>query len=209
MWVIVGLGNPGKKYAKSRHNVGFVLIQRLADKHKTKLKKRKYSAKAAQVELASGPALLVKPWTYMNRSGVAVSGLIEGGGVSLDRLLVVYDDLDIPLGEIRIRNKGGPGTHNGMASVVQEINSTEFPRIRIGIGPLPPDADATDYVLDDFSKEESPILEGCLIMTEKAVNLIMTSGVSEAMNKFNRRPTSPSSTPTHPAPTSRKIKDGK
>ncbi len=191
MWVIVGLGNPGKKYAKSRHNVGFVLIQRLADKYKTKLKKRKYSARAAQVELASGSALLVKPWTYMNRSGVAVNGLIEGGGVSLDRLLVVYDDLDIPLGEIRIRNKGGPGTHNGMASIVQEINSTEFLRIRIGIGPLPPDVDATDYVLDDFSKEESPILEDCLIMAEKAVNLIMTGGVGEAMNKFNRRPSQP------------------
>jgi PTH1 family peptidyl-tRNA hydrolase len=187
LWVIVGLGNPGKKYAKSRHNVGFVLIQRLADKHKTKLKKRKYSAKAAKVELASGPALLVKPWTYMNRSGVAVNGLIEGGGVSLDRLLVVYDDLDIPLGEIRIRNKGGPGTHNGMASIVKEINSTGFPRIRIGIGPLPPDVDATDFVLDDFSKGESPILEDCLIIVEKAVDLIMTSGVGEAMNRFNRR----------------------
>ena len=94
MWIIVGLGNPGKKYASSRHNVGFVLIQRLVDKHNTKLKKRKYSAKAAQVELGNGPALLVKPWTYMNRSGVAVNGLIDGAGVSLDRLLVVYDDLD-------------------------------------------------------------------------------------------------------------------
>ncbi len=119
MWVIVGLGNPGKKYATSRHNVGFVLIQRLADKHNAKLKKRKYSAKAAQVELANGPALLVKPWTYMNRSGVAVNGLIVGAGVNLNRLLVIYDDLDIPLGEIRFRKTGGPGTHKGMASIVQ------------------------------------------------------------------------------------------
>lgn len=187
MWVIVGLGNPGKKYATSRHNVGFVLIQRLADKRNTKLKKRKYSAKAAQVELANGPALLVKPWTYMNRSGVAVNGLIEGPGVSLARLLVVYDDLDIPLGEIRIRKRGGPGTHNGMASIVQEIDSTEFPRIRIGIGPLPPGVDTTDFVLSDFRKEENRVLEDSLITAEKAVDLIMMSGVDEAMNKFNRK----------------------
>lgn len=187
MWVIVGLGNPGKKYATSRHNVGFVLIQRLADKRNAKLKKRKYSAKAAQVELANGPALLVKPWTYMNRSGVAVNGLVEGAGVNLDRLLVVYDDLDIPLGEIRIRKTGGPGTHNGMASIVQEIDSTEFPRIRIGIGPLPPGVDATDYVLDDFRKEENPVLEDSLITAEKAVDLIVLSGVDEAMNRFNRK----------------------
>lgn len=187
MWVIVGLGNPGRKYATSRHNVGFVLIQRLADKRNTKLKKRKYPAKAAQVELANGPALLVKPWTYMNRSGVAVNGLIEGAGVSLDRLLVVYDDLDIPLGEIRIRKRGGPGTHNGMASIAQEIDSTEFPRIRIGIGPLPPGVDPTDFVLGDFRKEENPVLEDSLITAEKAVALIMMSGVDEAMNRFNRK----------------------
>jgi PTH1 family peptidyl-tRNA hydrolase len=187
LWIIVGLGNPGKKYATSRHNAGFVLIQRLADKHNAKLKKRKYSAKASQVDLANGPALLVKPWTYMNRSGVAVNGLIEGAGVSLDRLLVVYDDLDIPLGEIRIRKRGGPGTHNGMASIVQEIDSTEFPRIRIGIGPLPPGVDATEFVLGDFRKEENPILEDCLITAEKAVDLIMMSGVDEAMNKFNSK----------------------
>ena len=187
MWVIVGLGNPGKKYAGTRHNVGFVLIQRLADKHNAKLKKRKYSAKAAQVELTNGPALLVKPWTYMNRSGEAVNGVIGGTGVNLDRLLVVYDDLDIPLGEIRIRKAGGPGTHKGMASIVQEIDSTEFPRIRIGIGPLPPGIDATDFVLDDFPKEENPILEDCLIVAEEAVDLIMMSGVEEAMNRFNRK----------------------
>ena len=187
MWIIVGLGNPGKKYATSRHNVGFVLIQRLADKRNTKLKKRKYSAKAAQVELANGPALLVKPWTYMNRSGVAVNGLIEGAGASLNRLLVVYDDLDIPLGEIRIRKRGGPGTHNGMVSIAQEIDSTEFPRIRIGIGPLPPGVDSTDFVLGDFRKEENPVLEDSLITAEKAVELIMMSGVDEAMNRFNRK----------------------
>jgi PTH1 family peptidyl-tRNA hydrolase len=198
LWVIVGLGNPGKKYVKSRHNVGFVLIQRLADKNNVKLKRRRYSARAAQVELANGPALLVKPWTYMNRSGVAVKGIIEGAGVNVDRLLVVYDDLDIPLGEMRIRKAGGPGTHKGMASIVREIDSTEFPRIRIGIGPLPPGVDATDYVLDDFQKEENPTLEGCLITAEEAVDLIMMSGIDEAMNRFNRRAAPPKHQPGPP-----------
>jgi PTH1 family peptidyl-tRNA hydrolase len=183
----VGLGNPGKKYASSRHNVGFILVQRLADRLGVKLKKRKYPAKAAQVELASGPALLVKPWTYMNRSGVAVNELILGAGSNLDRLLVVYDDLDIPLGEIRIRKSGGPGTHNGMASIVQEIGSTEFPRIRIGIGPLPIGVDATDFVLGDFRKEDNQVLEDSLASAEKAVDLIMVAGVEEAMNMFNRK----------------------
>jgi PTH1 family peptidyl-tRNA hydrolase len=187
LWIVIGLGNPGKKYAASRHNVGFVLIQRLADKHNVKFKKRKHWVKTAQVELESGPALLVKPWTYMNRSGVAVSRLVEGSGAKLARMLVVYDDLDIPLGELRIRKSGGPGTHNGMASIVQEINSTQFPRIRIGIGPLPAGEDATDFVLNNFRKDENPILESGLITTEKAVEVIMSSGVDKAMNRFNRK----------------------
>ena len=191
MWVIVGLGNPGRKYAASRHNVGFVLAQRLAAKRNAKFKKRKYSAKAVQVELENGPALLVKPWTYMNRSGMAVRGLVQEGGVRLDRLLVVYDDLDIPFGEVRIRKTGGPGTHNGMASIVQEIDSSAFPRIRIGIGPLPSGVDATDFVLDRFREDEKPILEKCLLTAEKAVNMIMLSGVDEAMNRFNRKVNDP------------------
>jgi PTH1 family peptidyl-tRNA hydrolase len=188
LWIIVGLGNPGKKYVHSRHNAGFVFIQRLGDKQNAKLKKRKHSAKTARVKLTHGPALLVKPWTYMNNSGQAVREIVERTGVSLDRLLVVYDDLDIPLGEIRIRKTGGPGTHKGMASIVKEVDSTLFPRIRIGIGPLPPEVDATDFVLSDFREGERKILENCLTTAEKAIDSMMESGVDEAMNRFNRRP---------------------
>jgi PTH1 family peptidyl-tRNA hydrolase len=187
LWVVVGLGNPGKQYSATRHNAGFMLIRRLADKRNVKLKKRKYSAKAAQVELENEPVLLVIPWTYMNRSGLAVKELIKWTGVKLNRLLVVYDDLDLPLGEMRIRKTGGPGTHNGMASIVQEIDSTKFPRIRIGIGPLPPGADPADFVLANFQNEERPILDDCLAMAEEAVALIMAKGVENAMNRFNRK----------------------
>jgi len=187
LWIVVGLGNPGKQYSATRHNVGFMLIQRLADKLNVRLKKRKYSAKAAQVELEHNPVLLVKPWTYMNKSGLAVKKLLECTGRRLNRILVVYDDLDIPLGEIRIRKSGGPGTHNGMASIVQEIDSTEFPRIRIGIGPLPPGVDATDFVLADFPNEEKKVIDDCLSLTEESVMHILADGIEKAMNKFNRK----------------------
>ena len=187
MWVVVGLGNPGKRYSATRHNAGFMLVQRLADRCDAKLKKRRYLAKAAQVDLENMPALLVKPWTYVNRSGLAVQKIVEMTGVKRDRLLVVYDDLDLPLGEIRIRKSGGPGTHNGMVSIVQDLGSTEFPRIRIGIGPLPSGEDAADFVLANFRWEEQPILDECLARAESAVLMVMAEGVESAMNTYNRK----------------------
>jgi PTH1 family peptidyl-tRNA hydrolase len=164
-----------------------MLIQRIADKQNTKLKKRKYSSKAVQVELQRNPVLLVKPWTFMNNSGLAVKQLLECTGVKLDRMLVVYDDLDIPLGEIRIRKSGGPGSHNGMASIVQEIDSTQFPRIRVGIGPLPPSLEATDFVLADFTKKERGIIDDSLVKTEESVMYILANDIEKAMTRFNRK----------------------
>lgn len=187
MWVIVGLGNPGKRYSASRHNVGFMLVQRVADKLNVRWKKRKYAAKAVQAEWGPYPVLLVKPWTYMNNSGLAVKSLLDVTGASRDRMLVVYDDLDLPLGEIRIRKSGGPGTHNGMASIVREIGSTEFPRIRIGIGPLPSGVDASDYVLADFPVEEKKDIDDCLAHAEESVMLILENGIEKAMARFNRK----------------------
>jgi PTH1 family peptidyl-tRNA hydrolase len=164
-----------------------MLIQRLADKHNTKLKKRKYLSKAARVDLQNNPVLLVKPWTFMNNSGLAVKKLLDYTGAKLDRMLVVYDDLDIPLGEIRIRKSGGPGSHNGIASIVREIDSTQFPRIRIGIGPLPPDLDATDFVLADFTKKERGIIDDCLVKTEESMMDILADDIEKAMTKYNRK----------------------
>jgi PTH1 family peptidyl-tRNA hydrolase len=187
LWIVVGLGNPEKKYSRTRHNLGFMLVQRLADKHNVKLKKRKYLSKAAQVELERNPVLLVKPWTYMNRSGVAIKKLLQYSGVRADRMIVVYDDLDIPLGEMRIRRSGGPGTHNGMASIVREIGCTEFPRVRLGIGPLPPGTDATDFVLGEFTGKERQIVEECLDRTEESVTYILSHDIEKAMTKFNRK----------------------
>lgn len=187
MWVIVGLGNPGKQYSSTRHNAGFILVQRLADKNAVRLKKRKYAAKATQIEMDGEPVLLVKPWTYMNRSGQAVKELIRWTAVKRERLLVATDDLDLPLGEIRIRKSGGPGTHNGMLSIVKEVGSSDFPRIRIGIGPLPSGKDAAEFVLAKFQKEELPVLEDSLVRAEEAIALIITNGIENAMNMFNRK----------------------
>jgi len=187
LWAVVGLGNPGKSYQNTRHNVGFALIERIAEKWGVRLKKRKHLFKAGQVEKGQKPVLLVKPWTYMNQSGFAVKELVRRTGVKLDQLVVVYDDLDIALGEVRIRKEGGPGSHKGMISIIREIEDARFPRIRIGIGPLPPNAEATDYVLSGFDDRERPGLRRGLGKAEDALMLILDGKIAEAMNRFNRK----------------------
>ena len=187
MWAVVGLGNPGKKYKNTRHNVGFALIDRIAEEWGAGLKKRKRLFKSAQVQRGQKFVLLVKPWTYMNQSGLAVKAVVQRTGVMLDQLVVVYDDLDIPLGEIRIRREGGPGSHKGMISIIREIGDNRFPRVRIGIGPLPPNAEATDYVLSRFGNMDKPALSKGLGKAEEAVMLILDGKIAEAMNHFNRK----------------------
>ncbi len=129
--------------------------------------------------------LLALPQTYMNRSGLAVKCVLESRGIAPNHLLIVYDDLDIPLGEIRIRTGGGPGTHNGMNSIVQEIRTTRFPRMRVGIGPLTPDVTATDFVLSPFEEKDRPLLNTGLDTAQKALDLILDENIDKAMNQFN------------------------
>jgi PTH1 family peptidyl-tRNA hydrolase len=187
LWAVVGLGNPGKSYKNTRHNVGFALIERLAEKWGVNLKKRKHVFKAAQAKRKQKPVFLIEPWTYMNQSGVAVKELIRRTGMKLDQLVVVYDDLDIALGEIRIRKEGGPGSHKGMISIIREIEDVRFPRVRIGIGPLPSNVEATDYVLSRFENREKPALMRGLSKAEDALMLILDGEIAEAMNQFNRK----------------------
>ncbi len=137
MWAVVGLGNPGRRYAQTRHNVGFLFIRQVARNWKVRVKKRRFQAKIAEVERAQGRILLAMPQTFMNLSGQAVKQIVGGRKIELENLVVVYDDLDIPLGDIRVRKEGSAGTHKGMTSVIQELGSGRFPRIRVGIGPLP------------------------------------------------------------------------
>lgn len=187
MWAVVGLGNPGRRYSETRHNAGFIFVKRVAKEWKVRLKKRRFSSRIGEVERKDGKIILALPQTYMNNSGTAVRQILEGRSIQRGKLVVVYDDLDIPLGEIRIRKSGGPGTHKGMSSVISEIGTTEFPRMRLGIGPLPPDEDAVDYVLSSFEKAEYGFLEESLKSADKALEMILAGNVEEAMNTFNRR----------------------
>jgi PTH1 family peptidyl-tRNA hydrolase len=188
LWLVVGLGNPGDEYASTRHNAGFMLVERLARAWGIELRGRLFKARTALARCGGEEVLLVQPKTFMNRSGIAVRAAMAGREVPPERLVVVYDDLDIPLGEIRVRKKGRPGTHKGMISVAGEIRTGEFPRVRIGIGPLPPGRDAADFVLEPFRRGERRLIDGSLEQAGQAVEMILDGGIDRAMTRFNRRP---------------------
>lgn len=185
MWALVGLGNPGRRYIRTRHNVGFLFVKRVAKDWGIKLRKRVCFSKAASMEKDGEAVFLALPQTYMNRSGQALKCLLDSKGVVPECLLVVYDDLDIPLGEIRIRKSGGAGTHKGMNSIVNEIQTIHFPRIRIGIGPLNPEVPATDFVLSPFEDEDLPLLGEGLAKAQKALDEILEGNIEAAMSRYN------------------------
>lgn len=187
MWAVVGLGNPGIDYSKTRHNIGFTFIKRVAKEWNVRLKKRIYLSKAAIVEKDNENILLAMPQTYMNNSGLAVKKIMEGIGINSEHLLVAFDDLDIPLGEVRIRKEGGGGTHKGVNSIIREINTTRFPRIRLGIGLLEPGKDAAEYVLSPFQKDEKPLVEEVVIRAQKALSFILKDEIEKAMNFYNQK----------------------
>jgi PTH1 family peptidyl-tRNA hydrolase len=187
LWALVGLGNPGKEYAETRHNAGFTFVKRVARDWGLEIRKKKFLAKTAETRRDGEIVLLALPQTYMNRSGHSVREMLDFYRLGTERLLVVTDDLDIPLGEIRVRKEGGAGTHNGMRSIVEWIETTAFPRIRVGIGPLPPDRDPADFVLSRFSPEESKKLSRGLTSAREALDMILADGIDRAMNAFNKR----------------------
>src|SRR5215212_5836986 len=151
MKVIVGLGNPGKDYERSRHNAGFLVLDRLAEKHAIRFNQKRANSVVARSRLDGVELVLAKPQTYMNLSGKAVQGLLMAHGLKPANLLVVYDDFDLPLGVLRLRERGSPGTHNGMRSIVSYLRTEEFPRLRLGIGSTDGIA-ARDYVLSGFDE---------------------------------------------------------
>lgn len=187
MWLVVGLGNPGDEYADTRHNAGFLLVDRLARAWGVSLRGRLFKAKTGRARRGDEDVLLAQPRTFMNRSGQAVRAMLAGKDVPPGRLVIVYDDLDIPLGEIRVRKEGRPGTHKGMISVVGEIRTDVFPRVRIGLGPSPEGRDAADFVLEPFGRDERPLFEKSLEFAEEAVEMILDGRIDQAMTRFNRR----------------------
>jgi PTH1 family peptidyl-tRNA hydrolase len=191
-WVIVGLGNPGPAYAHNRHNVGYWVINRLARLHGINLKTRRLAA-LGEGTVDGREVLLVKPRTFVNASGHAVASALRHAKVPPERLLVLYDELDLPAGKLRIKPKGGHGGHNGLRSVVSAIGSNDFPRMRIGIGRPHLDGEPTwdpdvvaVWVLGDPSPEEAKALHDAAARAAEAVELTLTEGVEAAMNRYNK-----------------------
>lgn len=184
-WMIVGLGNPGARYAHNRHNVGFHVVDRLAAEAGLRFDERQNHAFMARGTVEGARVALVKPQTYMNLSGKALGPLVRFYKIPLERLLVICDDLDLPLGELRLRLKGGSGGHRGLASVIEYLGSQDFPRLRIGIGrpasALAPEA----YVLQDFDPTQQAVMEQAYPRAIEAIRTVLREGFQMAMNRFN------------------------
>lgn len=185
MYIVVGLGNPGPKYEDNRHNIGFMVIDYLSRKYNFKVNKIKHKALIGECLIGMEKLILAKPQTYMNLSGESVIRIVEYYKIPMEKLILVYDDVDLKTGLIRIRYKGSSGTHNGMKSVIYLLNRDDFPRVRIGIGKPPSYMDLADYVTSDFSKDEIPIMENAVIKAADSIEEIVRNGIDSAMNKFN------------------------
>ena len=185
--MIVGLGNLGPRYAKNRHNIGFQIVDELAEEHGLRFDKRQFKAQIALGNIEGQRVLLVKPQTYMNLSGEAVQPLTSYYKVELEDLMVVFDDMDLPVGVIRLRPFGGAGGHNGMKSIIQRLGSNQFPRLRVGVGRPPGRMDPAAYVLQDFSDDEEAIMVQVRDRAVQALETWLESGIDAAMNAFNVR----------------------
>ena len=193
MNLIIGLGNPGQGYARNRHNIGFICVNHLARTYGIRFDKGQGRARVATGEIAGGKVVLAKPHTFMNRSGESVSRLVKRFNVSPSDLLVIHDDLDLPLGKVRIRQDGSSGGHKGIESIISSLGSQDFLRLRVGIGRPNPAQDSTEvseadivaYVLSDFTPEQKQIIAGVIPRVSETIYSILTEGLTAAMNKYN------------------------
>jgi len=191
MKLIVGLGNPGKIYAHNRHNAGFRCLNYFARLHSIRFDHRQCRARVGIGEVSGEKLLLAKPRTFVNLSGDPVACLVRKHNIPLSDLLVIYDDLDLPVGKIRLRQSGGSGGHKGMNSIISALGSEDFPRIRVGIGrpqgeeqPISEDA-IVNYVLSDFSRQEKAIIKPVIATVSEAIDCFLSQGIEAAMSKFN------------------------
>jgi PTH1 family peptidyl-tRNA hydrolase len=186
-WLIVGLGNPGPEYESTPHNLGFLVLDRLAERHSIRISRPDSHAIVGVGTLGRSPVLLAKPQTYMNLSGGSVKLLQSKHGVPTDRVLVVYDDLDLPWQSVRIRPRGSPAGHNGMKSLVSSLGSQDFPRVRVGVHPGHPLSSGKDFLLSPIKKGQREELVSLLDFASQAVEAVVAEGVEKAMTRFNRR----------------------
>ena len=186
MRLIVGLGNPGVQYRWTRHNIGFRCVDSMARKWGIPASQRRAKAVLGQGSRAGEPIVLAKPRTFMNDSGQGVAYLLTRFGAKPEDLIVVYDDMELPLGRLRIRPSGSDGGHNGLRSIIASLNSQSFPRVRLGIGLPSMGQDTVNYVLGHFSEEETPVVAEAIERVVEAVDCLLQEGIDAAMNNFNR-----------------------
>jgi len=184
--VVLGLGNPGKRYERSRHNLGFWVVDRIAVENSISVQKRKYDSLIGEWHAGREKILLVKPQTYMNRSGTAVKRLFRYLPVTIKDLVVIYDDLDLSFGRIRVRPGGGAGGHRGVESIMESLGEESFFRVRMGVGRPPAGIDPADFVLRSFAAEEKAQIEQVILKAAAAVRCLLEDGPQQAMEKYNR-----------------------
>ena len=187
MYIIIGLGNPTSKYEATRHNIGFDAITRLADDFQIRLDMKKHKAICGTGYIGGEKVILVQPQTYMNLSGECVRELIDYYKLTNEDIIVIYDDISLDVGQLRLRKKGSAGGHNGIKNIIQHLGTDEFFRIKIGVGEKPSEWDLADYVLARFDKTEEPTIREALEKTSKACEVILKESFEVAMNRFNKR----------------------
>lgn len=188
MKIIAGLGNPTKEYEGTRHNIGFSVIDKLADKYNISMNEKKHKAICGKGMIEGEKVILLKPQTYMNLSGESVVDAVNFYKVDPEEdVIIIYDDIDLDVGKLRIRAKGSAGGHNGMKNIIAHLGTQVFPRIRVGVGAKPKDWDLADYVLGRFPKEELPEIEAGRETACEAVKIIVSQGAEAAMNRINGR----------------------
>ncbi len=185
MYLVVGLGNPENDYSQTRHNMGFNAINKIAEEYKINVNKNKYKGLYGNGTIEGQKVILLKPQTYMNLSGKSIKEVVDFYKIDLDNIIVIYDDIDIEPGKIKIRKSGGSGSHNGMKSVVEELKTESFKRVRIGIGAPEDKSDLIEYVIGAIPKEEKEKLNEGVELAKNAVIEILKDGIDKAMNKYN------------------------
>jgi len=183
-YLIVGLGNPGERYARNRHNVGFRCVHYLARAHSIDMHKKRFKASWGEGQIGAQRVILAKPLTFMNESGQAVTPLSRWFKIPPERILVIHDDLDLPLGKVRLRPSGSSGGHKGLSSIIAELGTRDFSRLRIGIG-RPEQGDPIDYVLGNFGRDQEQMIQATCELVARMVLCLVEEGIQKAMNTFN------------------------
>lgn len=191
MYLIVGLGNPGTEYAATRHNIGFDMVTYLSDRYNIPVRCRENKAIVGKGMIGGQKVMLAQPQTYMNLSGESVRALLDYYKMDIDELIIIYDDISLPVGQIRVRPKGSAGGHNGIKNIIQHLRTEEFVRIRIGVGAKPEGGDLVKHVLGRFSREEDGMIRDVFALAEEALEALLDGDVAAAMNRVNGRKLEP------------------